>query len=80
MASAMGIEALVDELQAHWASLAPQFPGVQHVWVIAIDLTNQGFGAKMAAIKRSNGLRGTRQLGRYVLSHRAPRLTTLNFN
>jgi hypothetical protein len=51
--SATGIEALVDELQAHWATLSPQFPGVEDIRVIGIDLTKRGIDAKTAAIKRS---------------------------
>lgn len=51
--SATGIEALVDELQAHWATLSPQFPGIEDIRVIGIDLTKRGIDAKKSATKRS---------------------------
>ncbi|PUB37702.1 hypothetical protein C8K66_101408 [Pseudomonas sp. GV105] len=59
--SAVGIEALVDELQAHWTTLSPQFPGVEDIRVIGIDLTKRSIDAKMAAAKLPEGSRRTRK-------------------
>lgn len=43
---AEGFDALTEALQNHWTILAPQFPGVEDVAVIGIDLTVRGVGAK----------------------------------
>lgn len=42
-------DALIEALQNHWTTLAPQFPGVEDVSVIGIDLTKRGVDAKTAS-------------------------------
>jgi hypothetical protein len=44
--------ALVEALQSHWEILAPQFPGVEDIRVIGIDLTKRGIDAKTAAARK----------------------------
>lgn len=46
---------LVEALQEHWMTLAPQFPGVEDVRVIGIDLTKRGVDAKAASARRRAG-------------------------
>jgi hypothetical protein len=48
---AEGFHALADALQAHWLALSPQFPGVEDIRVVAIDLTLRGAGAKVASTR-----------------------------
>ncbi|MFK4075236.1 NACHT domain-containing protein [Ectopseudomonas khazarica] len=44
--SAETFDTLLEALQNHWTILAPQFPGVEEVRVIGIDLTKRGADAK----------------------------------
>ncbi|MDX1296650.1 MAG: hypothetical protein R3260_00205 [Pseudomonas sp.] len=43
---AESFDALLEALQNHWTILAPQFPGVEEIKVIGIDLTKRGVDAK----------------------------------
>jgi hypothetical protein len=64
--------ALVEALQTHWMILAPQFPGVEDIRVIGVDLTKRGVDAKTAAARKrkskavgkaSEGVRVSRKAG-----------------
>ncbi|ARS48135.1 hypothetical protein PSMEN_06935 [Ectopseudomonas mendocina] len=46
-------DALLEALQNHWTTLAPQFPGVEEVRVIGIDLTKRGVDAKKQSKERT---------------------------
>lgn len=46
---AESFDALIDALQNHWTILAPQFPGVEDIKVIGIDLTKRGIDTKTAS-------------------------------
>jgi len=48
---AEGFAALIEALQNHWTILSPQFPGVEDIKVIGIDLTKRGLDAKAASRK-----------------------------
>jgi hypothetical protein len=48
---------LVDALQDHWISLSSQFPGVEDIRVIGIDLTKRGVDAKTAVARRKTSAR-----------------------
>lgn len=39
-------ESLVEQLQRHWTTLSPQFPGIEDIIVMGIDLTKRGSHAK----------------------------------
>ena len=39
---------LIDELQRHWTLISNDYPGVEDVRVIGIDLTRRGIDAKSA--------------------------------
>lgn len=43
--------ALIEALQNHWTILAPQFPGVEEIKVIGVDLTKRGVDTKAASKK-----------------------------
>lgn len=49
---AEGFATLIDALQNQWAILAPQFPGVEDIRVIGIDLTKRGVDTKTASKNR----------------------------
>jgi hypothetical protein len=49
---AESFDALVEALQHHWFSLAPQFPGVEDIRVIGINLTKRGIDAKAASARK----------------------------
>ena len=51
---AEGFKALVEALQNHWLALAPQFPGVEDIRVIGIDLTKRGLNAEAAKAARKS--------------------------
>lgn len=51
---AEGFMALVEALQNHWLALAPQFPGVEDIRVIGIDLTKRGLNAETAKAARKS--------------------------
>lgn len=53
--------ALVDALQNHWAQLANQFPGIEDVRVIGIDLTRRGISASAPDGLPRGGRRGAKQ-------------------
>lgn len=46
--------ALIDALQDHWTVLAPQFPAVEDIKVIGIDLTKRGVDAKTASKRKTS--------------------------
>lgn len=52
---AESFEALIEALQHHWTILTPQFPGVEDIAVIGIDLTKRGVDAKAASKRRKSG-------------------------
>ena len=62
---AQGFDALISALQNHWIILAPQFPGVEDIRVIGIDLTKRGVepksGSKRKVTKKKGKERGTRK-------------------
>ncbi|TAW04068.1 hypothetical protein ELI20_37030 [Rhizobium ruizarguesonis] len=43
---------ICEALQTHWSTLASDFPGVEDVRVIGIDLTKRGIDAKSAKAAR----------------------------
>jgi uncharacterized membrane protein YqiK len=45
---AESFDALIEALQNHWMTLAPQFPSVEDIRVIGIDLTKRSVDAKAA--------------------------------
>ena len=49
---AEGFTALLGALQLHWQTLAPQFPGVEDIQVIGIDLTKRDIDAKALTAAR----------------------------
>lgn len=49
---AESFDALIEALQDHWTILAPQFPGVEDIRVIGIDLTKRGVDAKMRSKRK----------------------------
>lgn len=52
---AESFDALIEALQDHWTVLAPQFPTVEDVRVIGIDLTKRGEDAKTASRRKTAG-------------------------
>ncbi len=44
-----GFNALVEALQNYWLAISPQFPGVEDIRVMGIDLTQRGIDAKARA-------------------------------
>lgn len=50
------LEALVDALQAHWATIASRYPGIDDIKVIGIDLTKRSARAKAAAMRRTEAI------------------------
>ncbi|NMG42885.1 hypothetical protein GPA22_03930 [Aromatoleum toluvorans] len=50
---AESFDALIEALQDHWAILAPQFPAVEDIRVIGIDLTKRGVDAKTASTRKT---------------------------
>jgi hypothetical protein len=50
---AESFDALIEALQDHWTVLAPQFPTVEDVRVIGIDLTKRGKDAKTASRRKT---------------------------
>lgn len=48
---AESFDALIEALQSHWTILTPQFPGVEEIKVIGIDLTKRGMSTKAASKK-----------------------------
>jgi hypothetical protein len=44
--------ALIDALQNHWTSLFPQFPGVEDIRVIGMDLTKRGVDMKTTSASK----------------------------
>ncbi len=43
---------LISALQAQWQAISSQFPGVEDIRVIGIDLTKRGIDAKAVAVAR----------------------------
>lgn len=46
-------ETLIDELQRHWTLISNDYPGVEDIRVIGIDLTQRGIDAKAAKAAKS---------------------------
>jgi hypothetical protein len=47
-----GFKALVEALQSYWLRISPQFPGVDDVRVMGLDLTQRGIDAKARAANK----------------------------
>lgn len=41
-----GFPALVEALQSYWLTISPQFPGIEDIHVMGIDLTQRGIDGK----------------------------------
>ncbi|UDM52041.1 hypothetical protein [Cupriavidus sp. MP-37] len=67
-------ETLVDELQRHWTVISADYPGVEDIRVIGIDLTRRGIDAKAAkeAAKSTVTPRAPRRKNARPLPHSFP--------
>ena len=65
---AESFDALVEALRAHWAQISTQFPGVEDVAVIGIDLTRRGIDAK----ERKNGANARATANRATVAPKSP--------